>query len=155
MTIGTRILGGLGLTLAIVVVMGVCSYRSTAKLDEAGRFVIETNRWVAHTYAVLAQLEEVLSLMKDAETGQRGFLITNEPAYLQPFNEAHDKVFQTIETLKDLTKDNSKQQRRLKDLEPRSGTNSRNSRKPSPCASNQTKVSRRPWRWSRQIRARR
>src|SRR6266849_5782265 len=84
MTIGKKIAGGFGLTWAILIDIGYLSYRGTAQLAETGQFVIETNQMVAHTYEVLASLEELLSLMKDAETGQRGYLLTGEREYLQP-----------------------------------------------------------------------
>ena len=43
---------------------------------------------VAHTREVLEQLENVLSSLKDAETGQRGYLLTGETRYLRPFETA-------------------------------------------------------------------
>ena len=43
---------------------------------------------VAHTYAVTTDLAEMLSALLDAETGQRGFVITGEDRYLQPYRSA-------------------------------------------------------------------
>ena len=40
---------------------------------------------VAHTHEVLDALEQLISTLKDAETGQRGYLITGEPRYLDPY----------------------------------------------------------------------
>src|ERR1700761_6298746 len=40
------------------------------------------------TIATELALSQVLSLLQDAETGQRGFLLTGSDAYLQPFTEA-------------------------------------------------------------------
>jgi len=37
------------------------------------------------TFEAMLHLEQALSLLKDAETGQRGFLLTRDPKYLQPF----------------------------------------------------------------------
>jgi methyl-accepting chemotaxis protein len=119
MTIGKKIAAGFGVALVTLVVIGLLCYRSTVKLDEAEHFVIETNQWVAHTFEVLASLEELISRMKDAETGQRGFLLTGEQRYLQPYLEAKEKIFQTFGTVKELTQDNPNHQRRLKELEPK------------------------------------
>ena len=42
------------------------------------RDVATSVEWVSHTHEVLAKLEAVLSTLKDAETGQRGYLLTGE-----------------------------------------------------------------------------
>jgi methyl-accepting chemotaxis protein len=110
-TIGTKIGGGFALALAALVVIGWVSYRSTASL-------IETSTWVEHTHLVLQNLDELLSTMKDAETGQRGFLITGEESYLEPYNTAVAQSDQILKTVRDLTKDNPNQQSRLDTLEP-------------------------------------
>src|SRR5947209_7198525 len=111
MTIGKKIALGFGFTLAILVVFGFFSYRSTAKL-------IETNRIVAHTHEVLTDLEALLSLMKDAETGQRGYIITGEERYLEPYQAALVNLNQASKNLRRLVADNPDQQRRLDALEP-------------------------------------
>jgi methyl-accepting chemotaxis protein len=109
--VGMKIGTGFGLALAILVAIGAVSYRSTEKLtDTAG--------WVAHTHQVLETLESVLSLVKDAETGQRGYLITGEERYLEPFRTALGATDQKVKALRELTKDNANQQRRLDLLEP-------------------------------------
>jgi signal transduction histidine kinase/ActR/RegA family two-component response regulator len=45
----------------------------------------QSQRWVAHTLEVEEQLSSVLSVVQQAETGQRGFMITRNEAYLEPF----------------------------------------------------------------------
>ena len=52
----------------------------------------------------------VISLAKDAETGQRGFLLTGEPSYLEPYNKAVSQVDIHIQNLSGLTVDNPRQQ---------------------------------------------
>lgn len=109
--VGMKIGAGFALALAILVVIGTVTYRSTAKLTE-------TAEWVAHTYRVLDELEGVLSGMKDAETGQRGYILTGDEKYLEPYRGAQVSVNQGVKSLRDLTKDNVNQQRRLDILEP-------------------------------------
>jgi len=109
--VGMKIGAGYGLALAILVAIGAASYQSTTKLTE-------TAEWVAHTHQVLEKLEAVLSGMKDAETGQRGYIITGEERYLEPFRAAQETINQKVKTLRDLTRDNANQQRRLDILEP-------------------------------------
>jgi len=109
--VGMKIGTGFGLALAILVAIGAASYQSTAKLTE-------TAEWVTHTHQVVEKLEAVLSGMKDAETGQRGYILTGEERYLEPFRAAQETINQKLKALRDLTKDNANQQRRLDILEP-------------------------------------
>ena len=53
---------------------------------------------------------ESSSLLKDAETGQRGFVITGDEAYLEPYRGAVDALPGTLEDLRELTADNPNQQ---------------------------------------------
>ena len=50
--------------------------------------IARSNRLVDHTHRVLAELEHALSVLKDAETGQRGYLLTSRDEYLEPFRAA-------------------------------------------------------------------
>ncbi len=69
LTIGKKITIGFGLALGMIAIIGASSYYSTQKLIEAAG-------WSQHTSQVIARIESLLSAMQDAETGQRGFLIT-------------------------------------------------------------------------------
>ncbi|MEE8158132.1 MAG: CHASE3 domain-containing protein, partial [Dehalococcoidia bacterium] len=105
-TIRKKLMAGFGLALAILIIMGAVSYRSMVTL-------LETATWLTHTHEVLTKLESVISLMKDVETGQRGYLITGEARYLEPYDTAISEVERVYEEVKDLTRDNPVQQRRL------------------------------------------
>ena len=63
MTVGKKIAGSLAMTLVALVAIGLLALWSTARL-------IEASGWVTHTHDVLTQLEALLSVMKDAETGR-------------------------------------------------------------------------------------
>jgi methyl-accepting chemotaxis protein len=110
-TIGKKIAISFGLALAVLIVVGWVSYASTSKL-------IESADWVAHTHEVLNGLEDVLSSLKDAETGQRGFVITGEERYLQPYQGARGRVDERVRELRTLTSDNPVQQQRLNAFDP-------------------------------------
>ncbi len=110
-SIGAKIGGGFVLALAILVVIGVVSYQSTTAF-------IESADWVAHTHKVLEKLEGLISKMTDAETGQRGYVMTGEERYLEPYRSAIEAVSQRLNDLRKLTADNHNQQRRLDALEP-------------------------------------
>src|SRR6266508_2447377 len=77
----------------------------------------DATRWVEHTLVVRNELEITLSLLKDAETGQRGFLVTGAAAYLEPYNTAVASLGKHRERLRRLTADNPKQQASLATLD--------------------------------------
>ncbi len=101
--IRTKITAGFALGLAIFTTIGIISYRGTEQF-------ISTSRDEKHTYEVLSQAEEILSLVKDAETGQRGYLLTNDSRYLTPYNKARSAIQQKLEQFKQLVQDNPTQQ---------------------------------------------
>lgn len=70
------------------------------------------------TYEALSELQATLSTLKDAEAGQRAYLLTGEEPYLTPFDLAGPSVTQHLSRLRALTMDNPSQQRRLVTLEP-------------------------------------
>ncbi|MHB8743447.1 MAG: CHASE3 domain-containing protein [Sulfuricaulis sp.] len=109
--IGIRIWTALCSILLILFILAGISYQNTKKNDE-------TAQWVTHTYMVISSLWEVKSLLQDAETGQRGYLITGEASYLEPYRNALQRIDGSIENLKDLTQDNPDQQRRIATLRP-------------------------------------
>ncbi|MDR3404915.1 MAG: CHASE3 domain-containing protein [Chthoniobacter sp.] len=109
--VGTKIGAGFGLALAILMAIGFVAYQSSVKQTD-------TAEWVDHTHLVLQNLEGVLSTMKDAETGQRGFVLAGEERYLEPYLSAQAAIGQKLKSLRELTKDNPNQQRRLDALEP-------------------------------------
>lgn len=111
MTIDKKILSGFAITLAIFLLMGFLCYRSTLKL-------IDTTQWVTHTHEVLEKLETLLSRMKDIETGQRGYLLTGQASYLDPYHDAMRDLENIKTALRALTVDNPRQQQLLDKLYP-------------------------------------
>ena len=110
--IGNRlVLGGFVIATAILLFVGWQSYRNTARFAEAAE-------WRKHTYEVLRNLDETVARLVDAETGQRGYLLTGEDSYLEPYRAAIKNIDQTIGDLKSLTSDNPNQQKRIQILEP-------------------------------------
>lgn len=76
-----------------------------------GRDVSEA--WVSHTDSVLVAAEELRGALTDAETGQRGYLLTGDTAFLEPYRSAVPGVARAARALRTLTRDNASQQRRL------------------------------------------
>jgi methyl-accepting chemotaxis protein len=105
-TIGKKIGGGFAFTVAIFVIVSIVSYLAVGTL-------IENAKMVTHTERVLHDLSDILSDLQDAETGQRGYIITGEERYLEPYYRALKSTEQDIKVVRDLTKDNPAQQKRL------------------------------------------
>jgi signal transduction histidine kinase len=77
------------------------------------------NDWVRHTLAVRNQIAHILSLVQSAETGQRGYLLTNSQAYLIPYDRGTAAVGPAIDELGELVIDNPLQEQsvgRLREL---------------------------------------
>jgi CHASE3 domain sensor protein len=105
-SIGAKLWVSFCAILLVIVVIGGISYRNTLNM-------LETSRWVAHTHQVVAQLSAVLSTVQSAETGQRGFIITGDERYLDPYNAALQRLNDDLRDLRQLTVDNPEQQRRV------------------------------------------
>ncbi|MDO9510517.1 MAG: CHASE3 domain-containing protein [Bacteroidales bacterium] len=86
--------------------IGYAVYKSKQKL-------IDSELWVQHTEDVILKSENILSLGKDIESASRGFVITNDSAFLEPLFIAEKIIFQNIQQLGQLIQDNPVQQQRL------------------------------------------
>jgi PAS domain S-box-containing protein len=97
---------GYGFSIIILLVVSLVSYVSMQSL-------LESNRAVKHSDQVLQKLEKLLSVMKDAETGQRGFLLSGRVSYLEPYRGAFREAKQLTGQLTVLTADNPGQQNNI------------------------------------------
>ena len=103
------VLGGLAAVLLIAT--ATASYLNV-------RTLFANNALVTRTHVVITHLEQVLSALKDAETGQRGYLITGHEAYLEPYHNAIARLPTEFHQLKALMADNPLQQARIAAVEP-------------------------------------
>jgi methyl-accepting chemotaxis protein len=110
-TVGRRLIAGFGIAAMTLVVIAFVSYRNANRL-------IENDGWVAHTHQVRSEIADLLSQLKDAETGQRGYLITGEDSYLAPYQSGIAAIKGSLEDLRRLTADNPNQQRRFVAIAP-------------------------------------
>ena len=78
----------------------------------------DAEEWVVHTHQVLDTLRSLLSSATDAETGQRGFLITGRTTYLEPYEAGKAAVRLRLSRMEELTRDNPSQQKRIEALRP-------------------------------------
>jgi len=96
-------------SLLILVILSIISYKQSLSLDKSTEKVI-------HTFKTSLELEQLFSFIKDAETGQRGFIITGDSLFLKPYLGALDKVNESFNRLKILTGDNLKQRNNIDTL---------------------------------------
>ena len=106
-TVNRNLQIGFGLSLLLLIISSIVSYNSIQNL-------LSSSSMVDHSSQVMQSLETVISTMKDAETGQRGFLLTNEPVFLEPYNGAYEKALLNTNKAINLTTDNPLQQANLK-----------------------------------------
>lgn len=74
---------------------------------------VAAQTWVEHTLYVRTALLQTLSTLQDAETGQRGFLLTGNEAFLERFRHADQTIGERWATLEGGVSDNEKQKQRL------------------------------------------
>ena len=93
----------------VVLVIGVITYNGIVETRAA-------SAWVDHTHQTIDRTRAILSDLKDAETGQRGFILTGNEAYLEPYTNALAALAADTSALRLLTADNSIEQHRLDQL---------------------------------------
>ena len=74
------------------------------------------DRWTEHTHQVLTGVAAILTSAADAETGQRGFLLTSDPRYLEPYDNGIKNIWNNFLNVENMSKDNAGQQSRLQVL---------------------------------------
>jgi len=100
---------GLGLSLIILFISSLASYVSISNL-------IKSTELVKHSDEVILNTESVISTLKDAETGQRGYLLTGNKIFLQPYYGSTDTAMSALAKIEAQTKDNPVQQKNLAEL---------------------------------------
>jgi signal transduction histidine kinase len=78
--------------------------------------LLDSEYWLEHTWRVINQVEIIMSSAKDAETGNRGFLITGDEAYLQPYYDAQKSLPRELAEFQRLAADNPSQQTRITEM---------------------------------------
>jgi PAS domain S-box-containing protein len=110
-SIDRKTTAGFGVALAALVGIGAFSFLSLSRLKN-------TSNQVEHTYKVINKLGTLLSQLTDAETGQRGYLLTGELRYLKPYENAIASIDQNLDELQKLTANNPDQQQHITQLSP-------------------------------------
>ncbi len=101
----------LGLALLVVLVIGGLAYQTW------GAYTVSTQA-LQVSESVRVDAEALLSTLKDAETSQRGYLLTDRERYLNPYRQALAQLPQIVKRLNGLVRERPDQRRRVILLEP-------------------------------------
>src|SRR5262245_38218436 len=104
-TIERKLIMYLGLVLLILIALSLISYLNVNRLASS-------TGYVKHTLEVEREVAAVLGEVKNAEIAQRGYLLTAEDRYLQPYRRANENAWMRFRNLEGLIADNPDQQQR-------------------------------------------
>jgi len=107
-----KLMVAFGMVLVFVVLLSTFAYRTTTSNIESGR-------WVEHTHEVIEMAKEALAGLVDMETGYRGFLVTGNDEFLEPYKNGITHYQTNLRDLQKKTSDNLKQVGRWQNLERR------------------------------------
>lgn len=107
----SQIAAGFALPAVILILFGALGYRAIYRFTQA-------RAWASHTVEARIEIGALLTTLLDAESGQRGFSLTREEGFLQPYRIAMALIDKRYERLRALTADNPQQQQRLQTLRP-------------------------------------
>ena len=105
-----RTFAGFAAAMVTVLLIALFGYRSLDNQQESSILA-------AHSVNVLQRIDALMSSLKDAETGQRGYLLTGRETYLEPYNNARADVPGQLQELRRLTAGNPRQQELLSQIQ--------------------------------------
>ena len=94
------------LSVFVVLLIGGFTYRHISNLTDSTKIVVST-------YKFDIELEQIMSYIKDAESGHRNYIVTKDTLYLNPYFNAREKVNNSFAQLKELTIENNNQRKNL------------------------------------------
>ncbi|WP_395063425.1 CHASE3 domain-containing protein [Flavobacterium sp.] len=97
------------LSIAIIFFIGGVTFKHITILKKS-------SIWVTNSYEVNMELEKLLSYIKDAETGQRGYIISRDETFLKPYYNSKGLIKKSYNNITRLTKNSRTQQSNLKKL---------------------------------------
>jgi signal transduction histidine kinase len=97
------------LLMVTIIVVGINAWFAFRSLES----IEKSQDWVEHTWKVIDQVERIMGSAKDAETGFRGYLLSGEESYLDPYQTATRELPGELDRFQTLTSDNPSQQHRI------------------------------------------
>ena len=104
-----RVVIGFILALGTIATLGVYSYLSTQRL-------IDTAQLLSHASRVVNNAEHLLVLTVDLETGQRGYVLTGDKSFLEPYDTALKNMGKHVQELLTTTEGYADQHARVETL---------------------------------------
>ena len=105
----TNIIVGLAVAVGVLLLTAAASFWSIQGLSQ------QTDQ-VEHTYKVMQEVEAITAVLKDAQAGTRGYLLTGDTVFLRPYSMATGQLPASLARVQALTADNPIQQQRLDSL---------------------------------------
>ena len=96
-----------GLVVVALPVAGLLTATAFAYLVQ--QRTVEEQAVATHIVRVRSQIQTVLTLLLDAETGIRGFALSQDERFLEPYSEAFDRLPGALASLEELVGDNPSQ----------------------------------------------
>ena len=109
MTLGRKILIGFIACALILFGVTIFSFKNSEKFIASNVLVVKTNQ-------IMYEFQQILISSIDAETGSRGFVITGNNNFLEPFSDASTNAIEHLDKVKELTKNNPNQQKNIVEL---------------------------------------
>src|SRR5689334_19322561 len=97
------------LAVAVITVVVTFTYLS-------GRRYVSAVESVQHTLEVTSSIDALTAAVIDQETGQRGFLLTSDPSFLDPYKSGRFQVEEQLRQLNELLRDDPEQRRAFEAL---------------------------------------
>lgn len=109
MKLQTKLQLFLGVLFSLSLAIAISLKSITGKIDNAAS-------WIEHTHSVITQANSLIKSVVDMETGLRGFLLTGDEVFLEPYQEANQRWSQDLEKLKKTVSDNPPQAGKLEGI---------------------------------------
>jgi signal transduction histidine kinase len=103
MKIKSKLFGGFFIVISITVILGLIALSSLFEIGEHFEFLVE------HDLNVIVNAQKLQKLVVDAETGQRGFIITGDESFLEPYHRGVSEFHELLDVEIELVSDNPSQ----------------------------------------------
>lgn len=110
MKVRTQLLAGFGSVVGIMVIVGAVIFFNVFTM-------LDNQRWVSHTYQVIVNANGIMASMIDQETGVRGYMLTGDATFLEPYEAGARDFTGFISRAREMTSDNPEQVERWEEIE--------------------------------------
>ncbi|MBF2047158.1 MAG: CHASE3 domain-containing protein [Elainella sp. C42_A2020_010] len=100
----------------IIAIPVTCLFTALSAFAWLKASLVEDETWVQHTQTVRLETKNLLNALIDAETGVRGYGLTQRDQFLTPYNRAQTVIPRSLDQLERLVQDNPEQTRRIRDI---------------------------------------